>query len=323
MTKTWRPGASRETLAQRAELLSRARQFFAERKVLEVETPVLASAGTTDPALDSFVTRDDTGLQLYLQTSPEHAMKRLLAAGSGSIFQLSRVFRRGEHGRFHNPEFCLLEWYRPGLSFTELMDEVAALVTRLLPEKLLCHTPMRSSWNALFVRHLGVDALSSDRQDLIRCAVEHGVETAFDATTATSDDYLDLLMSHIIEPRLPRDRLVFVYHYPASKAAMAQLEPKDPRVARRFELYFNGVELANGFQELDDPEEQRRRFVVERDQRRLRDLPGVPTDDCLLAALRAGLPECSGVALGFDRLVMLAAGLESMDQTLAFSWSRV
>jgi lysyl-tRNA synthetase class 2 len=323
VTVNWRPSASRDTLALRADLLERARHFFSERGVLEVETPVLARAGTTDPTLSSFVTRDGASRAFYLQTSPEHAMKRLLAAGSGSIYQLSRVFRRGEQGLRHNPEFSLLEWYRPGLSYIELMDEVAALVAGLLPKKLLRHELIRSSWNELFIRHLGIDALTSERQDLVRCAAEQGIETAFDATATTSEAYLDLLMSHVIEPRLPRDRLVFVYHYPASQAAMAQLEPADPRVARRFELIVNGVELANGFQELGDAGEQRCRMAAECAQRRRRNLPAVPADDHLLSALEAGLPDCSGVALGFDRLVMLAAGLGSMDQTLAFSWSRV
>jgi lysyl-tRNA synthetase class 2 len=320
----WRPGTSREILQLRAQLLGRTRAFFAERGILEVETPALARTGTTDPALDSFVTQDSLSTDpRYLHASPEHAMKRLLASGSGSIYQLCRVFRRGERGRNHNPELTLLEWYRPGLGYRDLMDEVAQLLTELLPGKLLSHRPRYLTWNEVFSRLLGIEALAADAGALARCAGELGLEVPATLRREGRDVWLDLLMTHAVEARLPRDRLVFVYRYPASQAALAQIEPSDPRVARRFETYFNGMELANGFQELGDAVEQRRRFETERDRRAERGLPEVPMDERMLAALAHGLPECSGVALGFDRLVMVAGELESIDQAMAFSWDRL
>lgn len=319
----WRPGASRATLCLRAEMLARTRAFFAERDVLEVETPVLACTGTTEPSLESFVTyaRFPTCTR-YLHTSPEHAMKRLLASGSGSIYQLCRVFRNGERGRRHNPEFTLLEWYRPGLSYFGLMNEVAELVTALLPRSLLPLRPVYVTWNELFRRTLGIEALGASEDALAQCAADLGLD-AGSVQGEDRDAWLDLLMTHAVEPGLPRDRIALVYQYPASQAALAQIDPADSRVARRFEAYVNGVELANGFQELGDASEQRRRFEAELSHRGRRDLPEVPIDERLLAALASGLPACSGVALGFDRLVMLAGELDSMDQAVAFAWDRV
>ena len=319
----WRPGADLATLRLRAELLARIRTFFAARKVLEVETPILSAAAITDPHLASFSTvysgpggcRDRP---LYLQTSPEFPMKRLLAAGSGCIYQIARVFRDGEAGRRHNPEFTLLEWYRVGFDHHRLMDEVAALVTELLAGRLALAEPERLSYRELFQRHCDLDPHRAGVVELMRCAEARNLPIPPGMPIDETDPWLDLLLTHCIEPRLAQGRLVFVYDYPASQAALARLRPGDPPVGERFEAYLNGVELANGFHELGDAEEQRHRFEAENAARQALGLPVMPLDERLLAALAAGLPDCAGVALGFDRLAMLAAGCSSLAEVLAF-----
>jgi lysyl-tRNA synthetase class 2 len=314
----WRPSAPLENLQQRARILQRVRAFFAERGVLEVETPMLSAAAITDPHLESFTTRytgpgHASGLPLYLHTSPEFPMKRLLAAGSGPIYQLCRVFRQGEAGRRHNPEFTLLEWYRPGFAHHELMDEVEALVAPVLG---LNDKAERLSYSEAFQRYLDIDPIEADIGALRECAHQHGI-SGFD-DVSERDIWLDLLLTHKVEPELGRDGLCFIYDYPASQAALARLNPEDSRVAERFELYYRGVELANGFHELADSNEQRRRFEAELQARQAQGLEAVPMDERLLAGLEQ-FPDCSGVALGIDRLVMLAVGAESLDQVMAFT----
>ncbi len=317
----WRPAVGPEALRARARLLRGIRRFLDERGVLEVETPVLSRAGTTDPAIDSLATRFTgpgaaAGLPLWLHTSPEFPMKRLLAAGSGPIYQICRVFRDGEAGRLHNPEFTLLEWYRPGFDLARLMDEVSALVRSLLPA---CAGDTRATYGDLFQRHLGIDPHRASVDELRRAARAAGVDPSLEA--GDRDAWLDLLMSHCIEPRLP-DGLCFVHDYPASQAALARLRPGDPPVAERFELYLDRVELANGFHELADAAEQRRRFEGDLARRRAEGRPGPPLDEALLQALAAGLPDCSGVALGVDRLLMRVVGADRIDQVLAFPIDR-
>ncbi|MFO7593086.1 MAG: EF-P lysine aminoacylase EpmA [Pseudomonadota bacterium] len=315
----WRPTAPLESLQQRARILQRIRAFFDERGVMEVETPVLSAAAITDPHLESFSTRY-TGpghaerMPLYLHTSPEFPMKRLLAAGSGAIFQLGKVFRQGEAGRRHNPEFTLLEWYRPGFDHKELMDEVAALVAPLLG--LESEAVERLSYREAFLRHAGIDPLTAPLEALQQSARMHGI-SGFDGESER-DVWLDLLLTHCIEPELGREGLCFLYDYPASQAALARLNPDDPRVAERFELYYRGIELANGFHELADSGEQRKRFEAELRGRKEQRLEPVPMDERLLAALDF-LPDCAGVALGVDRLVMLALGAESIEEVIAFT----
>ena len=323
----WRPSADLATLRLRAKLLARIRAFFAARGVLEVETPVLSAAAITEPNLASFSTvYAGPGLRygqpLYLHTSPEFPMKRLLAAGSGCIYQIARVFRDGEAGRRHNPEFTLLEWYRVGFDHHRLMDEVAELVTGLLAGRLALAEPEQLSYRELFQRHLDLDPHRADVAELGACAERRGVSIPPGMPADDADPWLDLLLTHGIEPQLGTGRLTFVYDYPASQAALARLRPGEPPVGERFELYLNGVELANGFHELGDAGEQRRRFEAENAARRVLGLPVMPVDEHLLAALNAGLPDCAGVALGFDRLVMLAAGKISLDEVLAFSLER-
>ncbi|MFZ1640984.1 MAG: EF-P lysine aminoacylase EpmA [Candidatus Contendobacter sp.] len=319
----WRPSADWATLRLRAELLARVRAFFAAREVLEVETPALSAAAITDPHLTSFGTvyagpGPRYGQTLYLHTSPEFPMKRLLAAGSGCIYQIARVFRDGEAGRRHNPEFTLLEWYRVGFDHRRLMNEVAELVTKLLAGRLALAEPERSSYRETFQRHLGLDPHRATVAELAACATARGVSIPPGMPVDDADPWLDLLLTHCIEPRLGQGRLTFVYDYPASQAALARLRPGHPPVGERFELYLNGVELANGFHELGDAGEQRRRFGQENAARRALGLPLAPVDENLLAALEAGLPDCAGVALGFDRLMMLAAGKRSIQDVIAF-----
>jgi len=329
----WRPAASLEALRLRAWLLAATRLFFADRGVLEVETPALAAATAPDPHLLSFATRFRERT-LFLQTSPEHAMKRLLAAGSGPIFQLGRAFRDGESGRRHNPEFTLLEWYRPGFDHHALIGEVNELLAAVLGSK---KTPAeRLTYRDAFRRHAGVDPLTATLAELIGAAREsarptEGVEGAESVEVVTLPDlgddrdaWLDLLMVSAVQDHLGRGRTTYLYDYPASQAALSRVrtEPDGTAVAERFEVFIEGIELANGFHELTDPAEQRRRFEADRAARREQGLPDVPLDEHLLAALASGMPACAGVALGLDRLVMLAAGAETIDDVLAFPIDR-
>ncbi len=318
----WRPSAPLDNLKKRARILQRIRAFFAEREVLEVETPTLSVAALTDPAIDSFSTLyigpgHADGLNLYLHTSPEFPMKRLLAAGSGPIFQIGKVFRQGEAGRRHNPEFTLLEWYRPGFDHHQLMDEVEALVALLLG---LQGPAQRLSYREAFLRFAQIDPLAASIDELRQAADRLGCGD-FDAGEER-DLWLDLILSHSVEPHLGSDGLCFLTDYPASQAALARLKPDNPQVAERFELYFQGVELANGFHELGDSAEQRRRFETELAERAGQGRERPPMDERLLAALESGFPDCAGVALGIDRLVMLVVGAESLDQVIAFSIDR-
>lgn len=323
----WRPSADLSVLRLRAELLAQIRAFFAARGVLEVETPALSAAAITDPHLASFKTcysgpGSQHGRPLYLHTSPEFAMKRLLAAGSGCIYQIARVFRDGEAGSRHNPEFTLLEWYRVGFDHHRLMDEVAELVGMLLAGRLTLAEPERLSYRQIFQHHLNLDPHRATVADLAACAETRNISIPTGMPPDDPDPWLDLLLTHCVEPRLGSGRLTFVHDYPASQAALARLRPDDPPVGERFELYINGIELANGFHELGDAVEQRHRFAQENAARRAAGLPVMPVDEHLLAALEFGLPDCAGVALGFDRLVMLATRKTSLAEVLAFPLDR-
>jgi lysyl-tRNA synthetase class 2 len=318
----WRPSAQREALAARAELYALIRRFFCERGVLEVETPIASRAAVTDPALESLATRwcgPGGGDRLYLQTSPELPMKRLLAAGSGPIYQICKVFRDGERGRLHHPEFSLLEWYRPGWGYGALMDEVAELVALALGVKGLAVE--RVGYRELFLDHLGLDPWDASAGGLREAAVRLDIPSAT-TLDLDRDGWLDLLLTQCIQARLGRGRLSFVIDYPPSQAALARLRPGPPAVAERFELYLEGVELANGFQELTDAGAQRVRFDADLTARRARGRVEVPQDEAFLAALAAGMPETSGVALGLDRLLMARLGADHIDAVLAFPVER-
>jgi lysyl-tRNA synthetase class 2 len=314
----WRPTATLSTLRRRAESLAFTREFFHARNVLEVETPALVNAPVSDVNLSS-VRVDMRGhpTPLWLHTSPEYAMKRLLAAGSGDIYQVCRVYRGAERGRQHNPEFTMLEWYRLGFSLEQLMQEVALLVRGLLGTAL----PVEFiSYVDALRRHADLDPFG-DLAPLRAAALELGLE-ARNAATAGRDELLDLIIGARVGPTLGAQTLTFLHRYPASQAALARLDPHDARVALRFELYHRGMELANGYHELASGAEQRQRFAADLRQREQRGLPAAALDPHLLAALDAGLPDCAGVAFGFDRVLMLATGATTIDQVLAFPVER-
>ena len=314
----WRPTATRATLQRRAQMLARARSFFAARAVMEVDTPVVVNAPVTDVHIHSAQVTLSNGQPYFLHTSPEYAMKRLLAAGSGDIYQICHVARDFERGRLHNPEFTLIEWYRTGFSLSRLMDEVADLVHDLLGDDGTGNE--RLTYREAFLRHLQLDPFSASDDQLAHSARAHGYEPA---ERPAREELLEFLMGTEVGPQLGKGSLTFVHGYPASQAALARLDPQDPRAALRFELYAQGVELANGFHELASGAEQRMRFERDLAERQRRKLPAsYPLDEHLLAALEAGLPDCCGVALGFDRVVMLATGARSIDEVLAFPTER-
>lgn len=320
MDPDWRPTATRSALQMRANLVQSIRAFFQQRDVLEVETPLLGIASTSDPALESFATCYDgpdlpKNTALFLQTSPEFHMKRLLAAGSGSIYQLCKAFRNGESGRRHNPEFTILEWYRLDFSLEQLIDEVAALVCQVMAQELPYE---QISYAEMFQRYVGIDPHAASAEDLRRAAVQHQIPGADQCILPHRDAWLDLLLTSLIEHQLGIDQLTFVVDYPASQAALAQIKPGQPPVARRFELYLQGMELANGFQELTDSVEQRERWLHDQQQRQQNGQSVAVLDQRLLAALTAGVPACAGVALGVDRLLMLRCQAQSLDEVLAF-----
>ena len=319
----WAPVAALETLRLRARLLTVVRAFFEARGIMEVDTPALSGAGVTDLHLTSFETRFSgpgscRSRRLYLQTSPEYPMKRLLAAGSGCIYQIAKVFRNGELGRLHNPEFTLLEWYRLDFDHHRLMDEVAELVAVLLQDFQVLAVPERVSYAEIFQRYLGLDPHRVGIAELASCGKGQGLQIPPGMPTDDPAPWLDLLLSHCIAPRLGQERLTFIFDYPVSQAALARVRPESPPVAERFELYLNGIELANGFHELSDSAEQRRRFQRDQQARLAQGLPKISWDKHLLAALTAGLPDCAGVALGFDRLLMMAAGKSALQEVMAF-----
>lgn len=320
----WRPRATLETLRARAALYARVRAFFAERDVLEVQTPALSAAATVDLHIHSWSAQSSTFGARWLHTSPEFAMKRLLAAGSGSVYQICSVFREDERGRLHNPEFSMLEWYRPGFDHLRLMDEVQDLLACLLSPSPA--VPLEKlSYREAFLREAGIDPFISGPSQLRACAEAHRIplpESLGATDEQDTDFWLDLLMGLQVGPRLGRDQPIFIYDYPASQAALARVRAGNPPVAERFELYWQGVELANGFYELNDAGEQRRRFEQDIARRQARGLPLPPRDENLLAALASGLPECAGVALGLDRLLMLMLGLDAVAETLAFPFDR-
>lgn len=303
-------------------MLARIREFFSRQNVLEVDTPVLSRAASTDPALVSFkTTYSGPGTAKselrYLHTSPEFPMKRLLAAGSGSIYQICKVFRDGENGARHNPEFTLLEWYRTGYDDRDLMGEVQQLLKDILADVMQVDPVKHWRYRELFLDVAGIDPFTATPAEL-RALLQSSYDVA--AVGLSNDDndaWLDLVMTHVIEPRLGSG-LVFISDYPASQAALARLRPGDPPVAARFEVYLDGIELANGFHELADAAEQQQRFDSELQRRRHAGIEAVKMDENLLSALYAGLPDCAGVALGLDRLLMLANTSKRVQDVLAF-----
>ena len=311
---SWQPSAAPVNLRARADLLTRIRQFFAARSILEVETPLLASAGVTDPALEPFVVQCGAKSR-YLQTSPEYAMKRLLAGGAPDIYQICKAFRAGEIGRRHNPEYTLLEWYRLDFDHYALLREVA---------ELICSVTGADGWQSwpyrtLFQHLLNIDPMIASDADLRSVAQQHCGEIPPDLDR---DELLDVLMSHVIEPAIAGWGLVFVLNYPVSQSSLARkIIAADVTVGARFEAYFNGFELANGYWEASDASDLRKRFEADNTLRKRRGLVERPIDEQLLAAMTAGMPDCAGVALGVDRLLACRLGQSDIRPLLAFDWS--
>ncbi|WP_415895192.1 elongation factor P--(R)-beta-lysine ligase [Neptuniibacter sp. PT34_22] len=318
----WQPSASIDNLRKRGELFGYIRDFFRQRGVLEVDTPVMSNCAVSDPFIDSIEVdyRETVGLEgrkLYLQTSPEYAMKRLLSAGSGPIYQMSKVFRNGEYGRRHNPEFTMLEWYRPGFDDADLIDEIEALIKPVLQLDQV----ERITYSDLFFRYLGFRPEEVVLEDLIKETRKH-IDIELD--DSDPDTWLNLLMSHVIEPQLEQVNAIFVMDYPQSQAALARVRRNAAgiTVAARFELFVRGVELANGYYELTDSVEQKRRLEADQKQRSALDLPQRPLDTRLVDALEVGMPDCAGVALGVDRLLMLALQESSLANVIPFDLPR-
>lgn len=304
MNSDWQPGASLSVLRQRAAAYQQIRQFFNDRGLLEVETPQLCQAPVTDPNIVPI----QAG-QRFLHTSPEYAMKRLLCAGSGDIYQICKVFREGEAGSRHNPEFNMLEWYRVGWDHHRLMEEVSDLLHHLLGERI--KQQLKLTYREALIRYADFD-LNSASDDIIR---NKAIDIAGADLQLNNDGWLDIIISHLVEPNLPRDTLVFISDYPQSQAALAKIRhDQNGSVAERFEVFFNGVELANGYHELTDANEQRIRFNKEAAERQI--------DERLLSAIAEGMPDCAGVAVGIDRLMMTLSNKNTIDEVVSFSWGR-
>ncbi len=317
----WRPSATPVVLKERAALLNRIRRFFADKDVMEVNTPVLMPAGATDPSIINItaVSPRAENSHWYLHTSPELPMKRLLAAGSGPIYQVCPVFRGSDLGRYHRPEFSLLEWYRPDYGYHQLMDEVECLLIAVMPSEYTSTKAERVSYRDIFLRVLEIDPFQVSVAECRECCDRFALSVP-DNMGVERDIWLDLLMSMLIAPKLPQDRFTFIYDYPASQAALAKTRDENGRdIAERFELYWGELELANGFQELTDPDEQLQRFEAENRHRLDRKLPTIAIDYKFIECLRDGMPESSGVALGLDRLLMVLTGARHINEVVTFT----
>ncbi|EPE37841.1 hypothetical protein CF66_2103 [Candidatus Photodesmus katoptron] len=318
MKLTWKPTATIEQLKKRSTIINNIRAFFSKRSILEVDTPSLSHRTVTDIHLSSFKTsfigpNYTNGTPIYLITSPEFHMKRLLAAGSGSIYQICKSFRNNESGSHNSPEFTMLEWYRVDFNHHQLMDEVDELLQLILNSRLA----ERISYQQAFIDALGICPLEDPIEQLQQAALRFGLHDSSNLLT-NRDMLLQLLFSFAVEKTFDKQVPIFVYNFPSSQALLARINANDKRVADRFELYFNGIELANGFYELNNPKEQLARFKHDNLLRIDMGLPSNPIDYHLIDAIQSGLPNCSGVALGIDRLVMLALGCDNIDQVMAF-----
>lgn len=323
----WQPTASLEMLQTRARVLLQLRAFFTEKDVLEVTTPILSQAGNPEPSISAFVTQEYESPShkiqpSFLNTSPEFAMKRLLAAGYGSIFQITQAFRQDEQGIKHNPEFTLLEWYRLDFDHHALMGELNALIRYVATDFLSLERSQFYTYRDAMLQFADVDPFKADIAELKQATVKAGIDAVGLDDADDKDVWLDLLMSQVVEKKLPSNCPVFIYDYPASQAALAKISNESPDLAARFELYINGIELANGYHELSNAAEQAARFQLQQEQRKKSGLPGIPADYRLIAALKQGLPECAGVALGIDRLLMVLTGAKHINEVLTFPFDQ-
>ena len=309
------------SLQLRAWVYTLIRTFFAERHVLEVETPMLSASGNTDPNIESFHTLfsghvDAGARERWLRTSPEYPLKRLLAAGIGDCYELGRVFRNGEAGGRHNPEFSMLEWYRVGWDHRRLMEDAITLVESALAMQGRRAEVLIENYRQFFLDELGIDPLHAPIDDLRALLVDQNIDPA----GLTRDDWLDLLITHRLQPTFPRNRITVIHDYPASQCALAKIRPGETPLAERFELYLGPFELANGYHELNDAAEQRERFERDNAVRRARGQREIPIDEALLAVLDA-MPDCAGVAMGVERLLMCLSDTDAIADVLAFPFS--
>ncbi|KAF3983793.1 MAG: EF-P lysine aminoacylase GenX [Methylococcales symbiont of Hymedesmia sp. n. MRB-2018] len=325
MNGQWAPACNLKQLQCRAQMLSKIRAFFEQRKVLEVETPLLCHSTGTDPQLDFFSSAyhcSPNNKQMYLQTSPEFAMKRLLAAGSGSIYQICKAFRNGESGRFHNPEFSILEWYRIDYNLQQLMDETIELLLYVLEKNESTANIKVLTYSALFEEITALNPCNFCLQSYISYAENNNLTDAISLCENDHSMWLDFIFSHIIQPELEQYHLCIVYGYPAIQASLSRINIDNPAIADRFEVFIKGIEIANGFLELADRNEQERRFDQENEVRRSKGMMLVKKDPYFLDALSAGLPECSGIALGLDRLLMILTNSNSLKEVMPFPFDR-
>lgn len=328
MSESWRPYADNNLIKLRAEVFAKVRQFMSERNIMEVETPVLSHATVTEFHLDSFystysspqlntteqnIPEQNTSETLYLQTSPEYAMKRLLASGMGAIYQISKVFRNEEQGKRHNPEFTMLEWYQPGHDHHQLMGELESFLSLFAMSD--CE---KISYDNVFARQTGLDPHTCDTDELVRLAEEYGLSSSSEERSVL----LDFIFSHKIVSTLGNTKPLFVYDYPACQSALAKLGDKSPKIAERFELFINGMEIANGFHELTDADEQLDRFEEDLLLRKKAKRPDIPLDHLFLDAMKYGLPSCAGIAVGIDRLLMAITGIDDIREVLTFPIER-
>lgn len=321
----WEPACDSQCLRLRAQMLATIRNFFEQRSVLEVETPILCQATGTDPQLDFFSSLyqgSGNNKARYLQTSPEFTMKRLLAAGSGSIYQICKAFRQGELGRFHNPEFTILEWYRVDFTLQQLMDEVTELVAEVLQPNCLIGSILKFSYADLFEQVTGLNPLVFSLEDYKAYALNNNLNDAISLCVGDHSLWLDFIFSYKVQPVLADHRYCIVYGYPAIQSSLARINRNNTAIADRFEVFIKGIEIGNGFFELKDVKEQEKRFDQENNYRREKGLPQVEKDQLFLQALRSGLPDCSGIAIGLDRLLMIVANVDSVSDIIAFPFDR-
>ncbi|AEO08344.1 elongation factor P--(R)-beta-lysine ligase [Buchnera aphidicola] len=320
---TWKPSASIKNLIKRAEIISNIRLFFFKKKILEVETPILSRSTVTDVNLVPFetnyyeVNNDIDKLKLWLVTSPEYHMKRLLAAGSGPIYQISHSFRNKELGRYHNPEFTMLEWYQPFFTMKEFISEIDKFFQKILN----CNPCKKSSYQDIFIKFLEIDPLSTNLKELNHISKKLKLNH-LTYLENNINKFIQLLFTLHIEPHLGKTTPLFLYHFPAEQAALAAIHENDSRISERFEIFFQGIELGNGFYELTDVNEQKNRFIKDNKERILINLPVHKIDNYLLDALSYGLPNCSGVAIGLDRLIMFILNKKSINEVMTFPLDR-
>jgi lysyl-tRNA synthetase class 2 len=320
---SWQSSLSWESAKARSAIIKNIRLFFEKRQVIEVETPILSNGTITDVHLDAFTTRynflsdssSEHSSPLYLNTSPEFAMKRLLASGYGCIYQICKAFRHEQYGRYHNPEFTMLEWYRLGYDHFDLMNEVAELLIDILN----CPPCTKVSYQKIFIQHTGIDPLNVSKSELIEMIKSKDKMSIWLKDELDNDILLQYIFSEIIEPLIGIDAPCFIYNFPSSQASLAKISKHDPRVADRFECYYEGIELVNGFHELTDGKQQESRFNEDNKKRISKGLPHRPIDTNFINALSYGIPDCAGVAVGIDRLVMLTLKKKHINKVISFA----